>query len=213
MLSCRAARCCLARLVPVLLLVATASKLGAQVAPSRDFRSSMRTGIGYTAAFPDAIAGAGAWHFLGASPFGVFADAKLTVPSRRNSDRYCPPALEQCVIAWVETERNDIPLRNWDEYLLLNAGGVYAITSEFAFLLGAGVSRWRGVREYIDEEQDPDLRINDTGSYYVDHQLEPDWSAQVVAGMLLRAGRNVAFRFGYESAPGGLSVGAYFVLP
>jgi hypothetical protein len=31
--------------------------------------------------------------------------------------------------------------------------------------------------------------------------------------MMIRAGNSLAFRFGYDTAPGGMSVGAYFILP
>jgi hypothetical protein len=185
-----------------------ASATAAEAQLRRDFHSGMRMGIGYTGALPDALAGIGAWHMV-STRYGIFADAKMTPTSRRDHVMHCPPGIVPCTVEQVESTRNDIIIRDDDEYLIFNAGGMYAITPEFMFMLGGGAARKRTVREYFDESEEP---ITETGQYFVDHQTDAETELQLVAGMMIRAGDRLAFRFGYETAPGGMSLGAYFVV-
>jgi hypothetical protein len=169
----------------------------------------MRFAVGYAATFPDVVAGVGVW-YMATPRYGVFLDGKMTVPSLRDKDVYCPTALSPCTVAAVEAQRNDIVIRDEDEFIIVNLGGMYAITPEFMVLLGGGLARKRSVREYFDESDEP---ITPFGNYYVDHETEPSTELQLVGGMMIRAGNSLAFRFGYDTAPGGMSVGAYFILP
>jgi hypothetical protein len=192
----------------VVMLVSSSGSADAQV--SRDFHTGMRTGIGYSAVFPDVVAGVGAWHILAGRSFGIFADAKMTVSDLRNDPLHCPSVITPCTVEAVESVRNDIFIRDDDEYRIFNIGGIYAITGEFMLLLGAGAVQSRTVREYFDDSEDP---ITETGTYFVDHETDPDLSMQIVGSMIMRAGNRLAFRFGYETAPGGMSLGAYLILP
>lgn len=192
--------------IALLLSLSAAAKADAQI--RRDFHSGMRTAIGYSGALPAAAAGVGVWNMV-STQFGIFADAKMTPTSRRDHAMHCPPTLTPCTVAQVEAERNDLIIRDDDEYVIFNAGGMYAITREFMFMLGGGLARTRSVREYFDESEDP---ITETGQYFVDHQPDPETTLQLVAGMMIRAGDRLAFRFGYETAPGGMSLGGYFVV-
>jgi hypothetical protein len=198
--------CRLLSTLPAFLLMAGAT--APLTAQGRDFHSGMKTGIGYTAALPDVHAGVGIWRMIGDTPFGIFADAKMTVGSRQDEPTYCPAVITPCTVETVETQRNDLFIRDLDEYRIANAGAMYAITPEFAFMLGAGVAQKRSVREYFDEEEDP---ITATGQFFVDHAEDASTEIQAVVGMLIRAGNRLAFRFGYETAPGGMSLGAYFL--
>ncbi len=173
-----------------------------------DFRNGMRTGIGYTPVVPDVLLGAGAFRFIG-NDLGIFGDWKVTVPSRTRHTDYCPPAILECTVRWVEAERNDQVIRDETEWMLFNLGGLYTLSPELAIMLGGGVARRTHVREYFDEAIDP---ITDTGSYYVRNDPFTDWAPNVVVGALFRAGHRLVFRIGYESAPGGASLGAYLVL-
>lgn len=188
----------------------TAAPLTAQNArPQRDFNAGLRTGVGYSGVMPDAILGIGAYHLF-RGPMGVFADLKATAISGiRHDDEYCPPAITQCTAGWVVSERNDQLVNDPREWLAFNAGIVYAFTPEFALLLGGGMARESRFREYFDDNVDPDLRVTFSGAYFVDDDVGPEWKPQAVGGVLLRAGRNLAFRVSYESAIGGLGVGAY----
>jgi len=194
-------------------LLLAGGNLHAQAPAGRTFESGMRTGIGYTAVIPDVMGGVGFWRFLGDGRFGVFSDFKLTVPSIEGDREYCPSAILDCRVPWVEAERNDVTIRDIDEYLLFNAGAVMAVTPEFAFLLGGGVVRHSLYREFFHDEEDQEARITDSGGYYVPQDPGSSWSPQVVVGVLVRLGQNLVFRFGYETEPDGLSVGGYWVFP
>jgi hypothetical protein len=204
-------RCCLPpcralpTLLAVLLLALSTAPLAAQ---ARNFRTGQSMGIGYTAAFPDVQGSVGVWHIFGGTPFGIFADAKMTIGTLRDEPTHCPAAITPCTIATVEAQQNDLFIRDEDEYRIVNAGAMYAITPEFVLMLGAGAVQKRSIREYFDEEEEP---ITETGQYFVDHTADPTTEIQGVAGMLIRAGNRLAFRFGYETAPGGMSLGAYFM--
>ena len=192
--------------------IATAvAPLDAQTRPSRAFGSGMRYGFGYTAAVPEAVLGAGGFAFLGESRVGVFADFKLTVPSLTGDDDHCPPALTFCTIDFVTSERNDAELQTIDEWMLFNGGAMVAITPELVVMGGAGIARRTRFREFFHDEQDPSERITPTGGYYVDDDDGSGWEPQFVGGVMFRAGPRLAFRFGYETAPGGMSIGAYIV--
>lgn len=194
------------------LLLAAAAPVDAQTPrPSRAFGSGMKYGIGYSAAIPEAVLGVGGFAFLGESRLGLFADAKITVPSLSNDDYYCPPAINPCTVDFVEENRNDNELQVIDEWLAFNGGVMYAVTPELAFLGGVGIVRKTQFREFFHDEIDPAERVTPTGGYYVDDDAGSGWEPQAVFGALFRAGARLAFRVGYETAPGGMSVGAYIV--
>jgi hypothetical protein len=182
----------------------------APVPPQRHFRAVMRTGIGYSAAIPDAVLGASVYRFLGSGSLGVFADWKMKANSLKGSDNYCPSVIQSCQVAWVEAERNDIRIRDEDEWLLFNVGVIYAFTPEFALMLGGGPARKTRITEFFHDEPDDNLRITETGGYFVNDDPSSGWTGQVAVGGMLRAGNGLAFRIGYETAPGGMSVGAYW---
>jgi hypothetical protein len=197
--------------VAALLLTTAALPLQAQTQPARAFGSGMRFGAGYAGAIPEALVGVGAITFFGDSRVGAFADWKMTLPSITNDDIYCPEGINPCTVAFVNGERNDQEVRIVDEWLAFNAGVMYAITPEFAFMGGGGIVRQSTYREFFHSEADPAQRITETGGYYVDDEDEGGWVPQAVVGLLLRAGNRLAFRFGYETAPGGMSLGAYII--
>jgi hypothetical protein len=193
----------------LVVLGACAVNVAGQAAPPRNFHSGMSWGIGYSGTIPEAYFGAGGWHLVRGSRFGVFADGKVTLPSLTGHNNYCPPALQECTIAWVQQNRNDFDLRDENEWLIFNVGGLYAFYPEFALMLGGGMARLRGIREFVDPEEDAAIRITEEGNYFVPHFAEPSWTAQLTAGLLMRAGNRIAFSFGYETAPRGMTVGVF----
>ena len=204
-----------AALLAILVALLVNAQLEAQTPlPARDFRTGMRTGVGYTGAMPDALFGVGVFHLVADRPIGVFADWKMTTFSGiRNDDEYCPSTFAECTNLWVLEQRNDQHVGDAREWLAFNAGIVYALTREFSILLGGGLARETLFQQYFDDNEDQVQRVTDSGSYYVDDDLPPEWKAQAVGGFLVRAGRSLAFRIGYETAIGGLGFGAYFVIP
>jgi len=204
-------------------LLATAAPVSGQSlrAPlDRDFRSGMSTAVGYTGVLADALLGAGAWHILSGTPYGVFVDWKMTGGSVRDDENYCPagarpPVVPTCTIAAVESRWNDFPIRDVQEFLIFNLGGIYVLTPELALLAGAGAVRPRITREYselIDREAGEEPRVSDLGIYFAPENEGDEWTSQLVLGALLRAGPRLVFRVGYETAPGGFSVGGYLVV-
>jgi hypothetical protein len=199
-------------LLAALALAAAVAPLDAQTRPARAFGSGMRYGFGYTAAVPEAVLGAGGFAFFGDSRFGVFTDFKLTMPRLTGDDNYCPPQIAStCTVDYVIAERNDAEIRIADDWLLFNGGAMYAVTPELVVMAGAGIARRSTYREFFHDEQDAAERITPTGGYYVDDDDGSGWEPQFVGGVMFRAGPRLAFRFGYETAPGGMSIGAYIV--
>lgn len=187
--------------------------LQAQLREPRDFRSGLRTGFGYAGVLPDAVYGLGAFHFAGKRPVGVFVDVRLTALSGiRHANEYCPAGIVQCTKAWVLDNRNDMNVGEPKEWLAFNAGLAYALTPEFAVLFGGGMARETQFHEYFDETADGAVRVTESGSYYVDNDTTPTWTPQAVVAILMRGGRNLAFRLGYETVLGGLELGAYIRL-
>lgn len=205
-------------LAAVAVLLAGAGSIAAQVAPT--FERGIRTAIGYTGVLPDALLGAGALHRLEGTPWGGFAEVKTTSGSVTGDRDYCPagarpPVVEACTIAAVEARWNDIPLRDVDEYLLVNAGVLRVLTEELALLVGGGLARPRRIREYaenINRELGEEPRVSEFGVYFAPEDENPGWTPQLVVGALFRAGPRFLLRVGYETAPGGMSLGAYLVV-
>ena len=75
----------------------------------------------------------------------------------------------------------------------------------------AGAARKTSFAEYVDETDDPALRITTSGNYYVDNPDESGRKPRVAAGFLFRAGPLLVFRIGFESAIKGGSVGVLLV--
>jgi hypothetical protein len=196
------------------LLSGMSTRLPAQVAPTHDFLSGPRVGVGYHGVIPDVLAGGGLWYLSGPRRFGVFVDGKTTVPNPASHQNFCPPGLQgPCTVESVESRYNHWALRDRERWLILNGGGMYAFSGEFALLLGGGVARLSQYREYIDEEEDHTQRVTWEGNYLVPHEPRDQMVANLVIGGLIRAGNRVAFSFGYETAPAGMTVGLFVVLP
>jgi hypothetical protein len=181
-----------------------------QTAPRRDFEHGMRSGIGYTAVIPDVMAGIGAWHVVGSGRFGVFADAKMSYPDLGNDSDYCPAVILPCTVEDIEAEGIHLELRDVDQFAIFNVGAMIVVGPEISFLVGAGPVRHSRFREYADIVNDLDLLITDDGTFWVPREPASEWGAQAVVGALMRLGGRVVIRFGYETSPGGISVGGYW---
>lgn len=196
--------------VATFLVLLNVGAAGAQEAPRRTFADGIRTGIGYAAVVPEVMAGASAWHLLGSGRLGVFVDVKASVPDLADDGDFCPEAVGSCVIRDVEERHVDVKLRDVDQYRMVNAGVMVAAGPEIAFLLGGGVARRSRYREYAEVVHDIEFMSTDDGTYWVPFDPASEWGAQAVLGVLMRLGSRVVVRFGYETAPGGMSVGGYW---
>lgn len=189
-------------------------------AQQADFVDGISTAVGYTGVFPDVRIGAGFVHLFGGSRFGVFGEGKYTNDSVTDRSDYCPagarpPVVSECSISAVQARWNDIPLRDLQEHVLINGGAVVVLTPELALMMGVGMARSREIREFaenIDRTEGEEPRVSEFGVYFVPEEESPGWEPQLVAGALFRAGPRLLFRVGYESAPGGMSLGGYLVV-
>jgi hypothetical protein len=207
-----AVRGVVAALVVWLAWPAAGAPLHGQV--QQDFLSGPRFGFGYSGVIPDVLAGAGVWYLTGPRRFGVFVDAKMTTPNPENEQNFCPPRLGgPCTLEWVQANYNHDMLRDREHWMALNAGGMYALSREFALMVGAGLVRVNRSREFIDMEEEDSLRITWEGNYLVPHPDWDTWGVQATVGGMLRAGNRIAFSFGYETGIGGMSVGLFVVVP
>lgn len=177
--------------------------------PRRDFSTHMRTGIGWAAVMPDVMAGIGAWHLFGSSPFGAFADAKVSYPDLTKDDEYCPVPISPCTVAGVRATRPEIWLQDRDQFAILNVGVLINAAPEVSFLAGAGLVRRARYTEFASIALDPDEFVTHSGAYWVPEDPRTVSEVQAVVGMLMRLGNFVVLRFGYETAPRGMSVGGY----
>lgn len=202
-----------ALVAPLALLAALAGDAQAQQAPRRDFESGMRTGVGYSMVMPDVMAGVGAWHLFGTGRLGAFVDAKMSYPDLTKDEEYCPAAVSPCTVATVRATRPEIWLRDQDQFLIFNAGLVINAAPEMSFLVGAGHVRRARYNEFATLSSDPSEFLTHSGAYWVPEDPRTVTEVQAVLGMLMRLGSRVVLRFGYETAPGGLSGGGYLVLP
>ena len=198
--------------VPLALAVTgSPSEVHAQIPGAAEFETGLTTGFGYTAQFPDATVGLGAWRLFGSSrSFGVFADAKGTRTSMEDDQNFCPEELSVCALEGVPGQH--LPMVEYDEYRIFNAGGMYAPTDGFAFFVGGGVVRHTRLHEFFDPAEEVDERITPEGYYIVPGVRQEYWTQQAVVGILLRFTTRLAVRMGYESAAGGMSVGGYFLM-
>ena len=169
---------------------------------------SMRTGVGWAFVVPDALLGAGAFHVLGETPWGLYADAKATHYSRRNDRDY----QRDLTVALVESQfpprrRREAGTR--DEWVFLNLGVMRAISPDFGVIVGGGAARRTVIQEYADPTDD---RLTDRGFYFVDDLEASGWSGNVVIIALLRTSEPVGFAVGFESSPVSISMGFFLIV-
>lgn len=151
------------------------------------------TGLGYTGVLPEALIGAGVFHFFAESSFGIFADWKMTHNSLRDSPAFLPDLDINTV--------TDPVVRTENEWLVFNGGILFQINPDFALMGGLGLADQRRIYEFID--------LAGEFSYLVQDPETSGWKRNVVFGLLFRGGNDVSFRFGLESGPRRMSVGAY----
>jgi hypothetical protein len=173
------------------------------IEPPSDFESGMRTGAGWQMVLPDALVGVGAFHFLRESPWGLLAGWAFKHDTLRDDPLY----YREWSVSYVQTHfPQDIPLRDWDEWRFLNLGVLRQVSPEMAIYLGGGAARRTVIREYFDDS----LVRSPVGRYYVGHEALSGWESTWNAGVLIRAGRLLILRAGYESAAASLSLGVYW---
>jgi len=151
------------------------------------------TGLGYTGVLPEALIGAGVIHFFEGRGLGFFADWKMSHQSLRDSPAFLPDLDINTV--------TDPVVRTENEWLVFNGGILVQVSPDFALMGGLGLADRRRIYEFID--------LAGEFSYLVQDPETSGWKRNVVFGLLFRGGSDVSFRFGLESGPRRMSVGAY----
>jgi hypothetical protein len=201
-------------------MMAGPADVAAQAVQGAHLQNGIHTAVGYAGVLPDVLLGGGILHRFNGRSYGIFADFKQSSSSLLSDRDYCPagarpPVVSACTIDAVQAVWNDIPIRDVPEYRIVNAGALVAISPELALMVGGGLVRSQLIREFsenIDRESGEDPRVSEFGRYYVPVAEDPTWTTQLVVGGLFRAGPRLLLRVGYETAPGGISVGGYLVV-
>jgi hypothetical protein len=94
-------------------------------------------------------------------------------------------------------------------WLSVNLALVYAVTPELAVYAGGGYSRERHYRQYFDATETRGL----AGFYWIRDPAASGNRLNGMGGILLRAGRYLAFQMGVGARPPGVDVGMMLTLP
>lgn len=184
---------------------AAAPPVGAQLRPADPgLRGRTHIGFGYVVNLPMQMFGLDG---LLISPalrnWGVYADYKRYRDSPRDGPLYRPDRT-------VEDAESlgDFPLDSESDWRTVNVAVVRVVSPALALYLGAGMSKERAYRRYVDDndpaERDP---------YWVDLPADSGDRVNVLGGAWFRALPSVLFQFGVEAAPTGATVGASYILP
>ena len=195
------------------LLLLAPDVLQAQVTADRDLHLGMRTGVGYAGSMPDILLGASVFHLFSDGGFGAVVDFKMGHETLKGDPSY----MDEWTTEWVlENRPNDVPLRSGaerstrhDEWMVVNLGVMRPLTGDFAVILGAGAAN----RSAIDEFDTTEVGVTPTQWYYVSNEGASGWELNLHGSAVIRAGRNVLLRFGYDRGPRMISFGGYWALP
>jgi hypothetical protein len=166
-----------------------------------------RYGIGYVANAPQALAGVVAHVTIPAfGGIGVFVDAKFDHDTPSGHRFYDPTHTAREVEAFEGIQYSDLD----DSWRSFNVGLLRPVTVALTLYGGAGYSVRDRYRFYFDptEELAPP-----PGVLWVEAPDEKKTTVNVMFGGFMRASRLIAFQFGFETAPRGLTVGASLAYP
>lgn len=196
-------RGCLAAL---LLTAAGAAPLAGQAARATpDWRAGNTVGVGYTGSLPRALLGGWAYVITPAlGGIGVIGQLRTTHRSHEGDEQFIPGMTVQQAIDF-----NDRFVRTVEHWRVANIGVIRPVTAELALYGGAGLGHGRMYDEYYDETS----QRGEFGFYRVLNDAESGGRLNLTTGAVFRAGRRVAFQFGLETAPRGMTAGASLLLP
>jgi hypothetical protein len=181
-----------------------AAQVGVPASRSRPFQP--RVGVGYVANIPNQFAGASVHvltDFMGG--LGLYVDAKFDVDSPEDDESF----IDSLTVAEVEENFNDQFFSEQGVWTSFNVAVMKALGPQFVLYAGAGWSEARQYAEYLDNERD----IGQAGFYWVRDEEREGGEVNLIAGAMFQLTSNIAFQVGAESAPGGFSVGASYLIP
>lgn len=179
-----------------------------RIAPGQGFENLPRLGIGYVANAPNILTGASAYTVLDVfGGLGLYVDGKMNLQTPEDERDFVGDLTVSQVEAFPgqEADRDE---RSWWS---VNAALIRPLSPEFMVYLGAGWAyegvywRYRDVNGVLD--------IGTLGWYWVQDDRSSGYTVNVLAGMFFRMSENVAFQFGLEAVPNGVTVGGSYSFP
>lgn len=159
--------------------------------------------VGYVVNAPEQLVGGGA-AFLppGFGGWGIYADVKGVTDSPANESSYAASVTREEAESFgdaIQSERSA-----WRSF---NVAVLRAFRDDVIVYVGGGASKETPFIEYYDATQERGR----FGYYWVrDAEMEA-WRANAMGGIYFRLMRNLAFQFGAELAPRGVTAGALLV--
>jgi hypothetical protein len=173
-------------------------------APASDFTTSPHVLVGYVANAPNIFVGGGAM-LLQPRGVGFFADVRTTWDSPSDRAGFMPGITADEAFA----RYGDFRTGSANDWLSINAGLTRVLTPELAVFAGAGYVQRRAFEEFWDDS----LERGEFGYYWVEDDVFTGPGVNVLAGLVFRAGRNLAFQLGGELLPLGATIGVHYALP
>ena len=172
-----------------------------------DLRNASYLGLGYVGNIPDAMVG-GAILALTPKVFGgagLYADVKFSPTTPARAEEYD----STITVDQADNQYADLLVVEESAWVTVNLALVYAVTAELALYAGAGYARENHYRQYFDDAQIRGLE----GFYWIRDPAASGGRVNALGGVLLRAGRHVAFQMGLEAQPRGADVGVMITFP
>ncbi|HEU0300165.1 MAG TPA: hypothetical protein VFR37_11940 [Longimicrobium sp.] len=196
----------LAAAAAALLLTALPATAQIGVPASRARAFQPRVGIGYLANVPNQFVGGSAHVLLDVfGGVGLYVDAKFDPESPEDSEGF----IDSLTVAEVEENFNDQFFSEEGSWTSFNVAVMKALGPQFVVYAGAG---WADAKQYV-EFLDSDRDLGESGFYWVRDEENSGGEVNVMGGAMFQLTSNIAFQVGAESAPGGFTVGASYLIP
>jgi len=166
-----------------------------------------RFGIGYVANGPDLLVGGGGYVvFPALGGIGFFADVKLDLESPSRKPEFLSRLNARQVEDQVEGAVLQFPDNSWRSF---NMGVIRPVSPWLMLYAGGGYAVRTRYRAY----QEPSQEMGFLGFFWVEAPDERKTTVNTMFGGFMRISHRLAFQIGFETAPRGLTVGAFFGFP
>ena len=181
-----------------------AAQIGVPASRARTFQP--RVGIGYMANIPHQFAGVSAHVLLDYfGGVGLYVDAKFDPDGPEDEEGF----IDSLTAAEVDQNFNDQFFSEEGVWTSFNVGVMKSLGPQFVVYAGAG---WADAKQYV-EYLDSDRDLGEAGFYWVRDPDNSGGELNVMGGAMFQLTSNIAFQVGAESAPGGFTVGASYLIP
>jgi len=165
-------------------------------------------GVGYVASAPNMMAGVDGYVlFPSLHGFGIYVDTKWDVDSPAHDPYFLPNMTRQQTEDQVNgvyfIQRKD----SWRGFI--NVAVVKPVTPALMLYLGGGYSE----RQWFYNFKDPAEELGQLGLFWVQAPEATSHSVSMMLGAFLRLSPYIAFQTGFETRPGGFSIGATIKFP